>query len=201
MPESKTRKKAPAKKAAPKKSVVRPRPTSVTPADEWMAQAEGQLTELPSGKVVRMRMPGMQAFIASDLIPNELMPIVMQGISLFKPPSEKQLEELRDDPDLLMKVATTMDRVFAYCVTEPQFEPTPTKVSANGRLLIDPSQKEPGVMYTDIVDEQDKSYVFQVAVGGTRDLARFREEQATIVEALSSGQDLVGSPQRDDGDN
>lgn len=184
MPESKKRpaaKKATATKASPKKAP----PSAVTSADEWLSGAEGQIIELPSGKNVRVRMPGLQAFIAADLIPNELLPIMMgkaTGVS-----EDKELMEMRNDPAMLLKLALTMDKIFAYCVTEPKFEPAPTRDLENGRTVLAPDLKKEGVLYTDVVSDDDKGYVFNVAVGGTRDLERFRQEQAAQLATLQTG--------------
>lgn len=152
------------------------RPTAVSSADEWLVEAEGVLTELPSGKVVRTVMPGMQAFIEADLIPNELMPIILGAINQHQPAVTNDLQEMQRDPAMLLKLVETTDRIFAYCVTEPKFE-----------LAVAREERESGVLYTDMVTTEDKTYVFQLAVGGTRDLARFRQEQATELAALQVG--------------
>lgn len=184
MPESKKR---PTAKKAPAKTAPKPpaKVLEVTSADEWMSSAGGQLIELPSGRVVRVRMPGMQAFIGADLIPNELMPIVMRAVSEAKPAEPEELKKLESDPEMLLKLALTMDKIFAYCVTEPQFTMTPTR-EVDGRVLYDNDAKVQGVLYTDAADDDDKGYIFNVAVGGTRDLERFRQEQAEELAALSA---------------
>lgn len=193
MPESKPRKKAAAKKTTARRTAqeVRDavtggtakeraearstRPTQVTSASEWLTEAEGVLEELPSGKVVRVIMPGMQAFIEADLIPNELMPIVLDAIQKQQSTPTNEFQDMQRDPQMLLKLVETTDRIFAYCVTEPVFLPAVPK-----------DQREPGVLYTDMVSMEDKGYVFQIAVGGPRDLAQFRAEQATQLAALSS---------------
>lgn len=182
MPESR-------KRPAPKKAVPTPKkvaPTTVTSADEWAAGAEGQILELPSGKSARVRMPGLQAFIAADLIPNELLPIVM-GRATGESMQDEELAKLRQDPAMLLQLALTMDKIFAYCVTEPKFEPAPTRQLEDGRTVLAPEAKEDGVLYTDVVSDEDKGYVFNVAVGGTRDLERFRAEQSAQLAAVQAG--------------
>lgn len=180
-PRKKTAKKA--AKAAPSQPTAREladeklaasRPTTVTPADEWLEQANGVLVELPSGKAVRVIMPGMQAFIEADLIPNELMPIVLGAIEKHQPAPTKELQDMQRDPQMLLKLVETTDRIFCYCVTEPIFHPAVPR-----------DERKPGVLYADMVGMEDKAYVFNIAVGGTRDLAQFREEQATQLAALS----------------
>lgn len=186
MPESKKRttaKKAPAKAvkggtareiAAEKFAATRP--SQVTGAQEWLTEAEGRLEELPSGKVVRVIMPGMQAFLEADLIPNELMPIIMGAIQKHQPATTTELQDIQRDPAMLLKLVETTDRIFQYCVTEPKFE-----------MAVAREDRVAGVLYTDMVSTEDKGYVFQIAVGGPRDLAGFRAEQATQLAALQAG--------------
>lgn len=186
MPESKKRtaKKAPAKAAArggtakevAAEKLAAKRPSQVTAADEWLQEAEGVLEELPSGKVVRVIMPGMQAFLEADLIPNELMPIILGAIEKHQAAPTKELQEMQRDPAMLLKLVETTDRIFAYCVTEPKFE-----------LAVPREERQPGVLYTDMVSTEDKGYVFQIAVGGPRDLAQFRAEQGAQLAALQAG--------------
>jgi len=47
-----------------------------------------------------------------------------------------------------------------------------------------------GVAYIDWVDFTDKVYLMNFAVGGTRDLETFRQEQNQLLDALSAGKDL-----------
>jgi hypothetical protein len=174
MPESK--KRATAKTATAKRTSPPPRPSSVTAPDEWLAAAQGEITELPSGKSVRVISPGMQAFINADLIPNELMPIILSAINAHQPPDTSDLKAVQQDPQMLLKMVDTVDRIFAYCVVEPKFE-----------LSVPIAERQPGVLYTDMASTEDKTFIFQLAVGGTRDLARFREEQAKELAALQAG--------------
>lgn len=173
---------------------ARPKPTAVTSASEWLEEAEGQLLELPSGKVVRVIMPGMQAFLKADIIPNELMPIVMAAIDEQKPMSSEDAAKLAEDPEMLFKMAEAFDKIFVYCVIEPRFELPPDEddvkvwnerhpdeqVRGPAELRVD------GTLYSDRVHMDDKSFVFNVAVGGTRDLEQFRAESATQMEAIQA---------------
>lgn len=171
----------PAKRAAAKKAAT---PIAVTPTAEWFVGVEGRLLELPSGRVVRVRMPGMQAFLRANLIPNDLLPIVMASINPDDPKAanDDDLKALQKDPKMLIKLSDSMDDIFRYCVTEPQFQPIPT----NDTNEPDETLKEKGVLYVDLVDLEDKTYIFNVAVGGTRDLETFRSEQRAGVARLQS---------------
>ena len=185
-----TTKKAP----VPGKGRVRPRPTAVTPVGEWLEAEEGQLLELPSGKVVRAIMPGMQAFVKADLIPNELMPIVLSAINEQNPMSEDDAAKLAQDPSMLVKMADAFDQIFVYCVVEPKFELPPDEDDRDKYNELHPDEpvgspdelRVRGTLYVDRVSMDDKGYIFNCAVGGTRDLETFREESRTQLETVSA---------------
>lgn len=191
-PRKRVVKKTATKKSTQSKGRARPRPTAVSSAQDWLDEQSGQLLELPSGKVVRVIMPGMQAFLKADIIPNELMPIVLRAIDEQTPMSNEEVKELQKDPELLMKLAASFDKIFVYCVVEPKFELAPDEedVKAWNELHPDEPVRGPaelrvdGTLYADRVHMDDKSYVFNVAVGGTRDLDQFRAESAAQLAAV-----------------
>lgn len=158
--------------AAVKKKLV------ITDPAEWAAEAEGALTELPSGKVVRMILPGMHEFVTLDLIPNSLMPFVEEAIQAggSKPMSQSQIKSMADNKQMLLDASEAMDRIFVHCVTEPIFQMPP----ANRE------DREKGVLYVDMVGIQDKQFVFQRSMGGTVDLEQFRKEQSSVMETISA---------------
>lgn len=172
---------------------ARPKPTTVTSTSEWLQEEEGQLLELPSGKVVRLTMPGMAAFLKADIIPNELMPIVMRAVNEHKPMEDDEIVKLQQDPAMLMKLALAFDAVFVHCVTEPKFELAPDEADVLAYNEIHPNEpvrgpaelRVRGTLYADRVHMDDKSYVFNVAVGGTRDLEQFRAESAAQLAIVS----------------
>jgi hypothetical protein len=150
----------------------------ITSAEEWAAEAEGALTELPSGKVVRMILPGMHEFVTLDLIPNSLMPFVEEAIQAggSKPMSQSQIKSMADNKQMLLDASEAMDRIFVHCVTEPIFQMPPTNRE----------DREKGVLYVDMVGIQDKQFVFQRSMGGTVDLEQFRKEQSSVMETISA---------------
>jgi hypothetical protein len=50
--------------------------------------------------------------------------------------------------------------------------------------------REEGAIYTDMIDETDKIFIFSFAMGGTEDLATFREKRDATMAALSDVQSL-----------
>jgi hypothetical protein len=168
--------------------VTPPKSKEVTSASEWKKQA-GKPLELPSGKVCLARNPGMKPMLSAGLIPNSLIPIVTEALSRGGSPSggaskqdeaiEKQLtEQLKTDPKLLVDMMDAIDAVTVYCVIQPKVHPVPMKEKVDElggvTLIEDPAAKDDDLLYVDEVDFDDKTFIFNWAVGGSRDLERFR---------------------------
>lgn len=146
-------------------------PTSV---EQWKKEAQGIPLPLPSGKTCLVRNVGMQVFLQRGLIPNSLMPLVKEGMKSGKGP-ELNTDDITDE--MLADMIALFDAATVYCVVQPDVQPAP---AIEGERLED-------VLYVDEVDFEDKQFIFQFVVGGTRDLERFREEQGAVVEHLRSG--------------
>jgi hypothetical protein len=160
-----------------------------TSAREWKKSSKSALhdLELPSGHVAQVRAPGMQAFISGGFIPNSLLDIVQSELEINsgKPKksaeaSKKQsvefMKQLQSDPQKTADLFDTIDKVTVHCVVQPPLEFPPDN----------PDHRDDDVLYVDEVDFEDKMYIFQFAVGGAKDLERFRKETASNVDALEN---------------
>jgi hypothetical protein len=111
-----------------------------------------------------------------------------------------------------------MNRVVAYAVVQPKVQNVPdciaevetkkgksvTKGVCGGSVsdkvhrkgednyheFIEP-ERDTELLYADEVDLQDRVFIMNFAVGGTRDLARFRREHRESVARISDEQDLA----------
>lgn len=191
--------KKPAKKAAkkstgrvtPKKEVVVEEPTS---AEGWKAKSTSLVLHVPSGNKALVRNPGIKAFVSAGILPNSLMPIVTEALERGQPPSMSAFQDkVKSDPAMLAEMLESMDKVTLHCVIEPQVHPMPTwdlTDHANDACTAEqvgqeaPQKKDPRRLYVDEVDLEDKLFIFQWAVGGTRDLERFREQYSAGMAAL-----------------
>lgn len=148
---------------------------TITRAKDWKGKAnQAAPLDLPSGNTALVRNPGMQAFLQAGIVPNELMPIILEALDKNDMPD---LEGMQKDPAMLLKVMELMDNITVYCVVEPEVLPVP-----DGGEERDPEQ-----LYADEVAMEDKLFIFQYGVGGTKDLEKFRTEQASALESLSTG--------------
>lgn len=174
-----------------------------TPADQWAGavQVEGSDVALPSGNVARVRQISPAAFLASGLIPNPLMSIIRKSIQEKSGMSPAAMKKITEDNALLVSALELFDRVLAHVMVQPEVKmPPPCKVCgeyANTNQhdsgmpktyhQYKEGDREAGVPYADVVQMDDKMFIFQWAVGGTRDLETFREEFQSRVGDLSNG--------------
>lgn len=178
----------------------------VTSPSEWKSdqsqQAAGKLL-LPSGNVCLAQNPGLLPFIEEGLIPNSLMTIVTRAVEEGKGVKKSEMKEMEADPDKLKDIMQLANTVLLRTVIAPAISPVPTWTeddAEEGRCEeeqvgheIPMPLRKPGKVYVDNVDINDKFFIFQWAMGGTRDLERFRGEQASVVGDLRKGQEMEGA--------
>lgn len=186
-----------------------------TPASQWAGKIDvvGTDVPLPSGNVARVRQVSPSAFLSSGIIPDPLMSIVRKAIATKRGMRPKQVQEIADDPKLLASTLQLFDEMLAYVMVEPKVSMPPacdfgadengngacgeyanTEVHENpterGHHAYSEGAREEGVLYADQVILDDKMFIFNWCVGGTRDLEKFRSEHEAVVESLSDGEDV-----------
>lgn len=176
---------------------VRVTEDNVTPVSEWKsAKTKGHALKVPSGNVALVRNPGMQAFLRAGLIPNSLMPLVTEALERGKPPSPDVLGERLKNLEVIDDMMQAIDSVTIFCVIEPKVTAVPTELTVGGDQISipigDPRRNE-DLLYVDEVDEEDKMFIFNWAVGGTRDLERFRQERENGMASIQHSLDMADS--------
>lgn len=185
---------------------------AATPASQWKnkIQVQGMDLPLPSGNTALVRQISPEAFITSGLIPDPLSKIITEAINSKKGLPPKKMQEMVSDPKQLSSAFELFDRVLCYVVIEPKVEmPPPCKQCgkyANADEHRGPDshayiegERNPDVLYADMVDMEDKMFVFQGCLGGTKDLERFRRELTANLAGLSDGQDVQVPAKRSGG--
>lgn len=154
-----------------------------TSASAWKGKDTGSALELPSGNVALVRAPGMQVFVQKGFIPNSLLPIIQEAINKKKAP---EMDKVELTPETLAEMSELMDAVCVHCVIEPKVHSVPTPVlDPESGSMVEPDRSE-DILYIDEVDLADKTFIFQFAVGGTRDLEQFRKGLEAGVGDLSA---------------
>jgi len=112
------------------------------------------------------------------MIPNRLMPLVQKAMKTG------QMDDVNPqdiDDETMMDLLEMFNTVTAYCVVEPKVHNVP-RTEDGKPLPLD--QRDPELLYADEVDFQDQVFIFNVAVGGTADLEKFRRETEAFMEPV-----------------
>ena len=181
----------PEKRTTPRKQAAKK-----TTGTAERAAAQGVPLDVPSGKTALVRPVGMDVFMQRGMIPNSLMPLVTKAMSENKPMTMADIGEV--DESKMRDVLDLIDDVACFVVRQPKVHrapryneenaPTPEEV---GQVIPFEEREDQTLLYVDEVDMDDKMFIFQFSVGGTRDLERFREQQAAIVPSLPTGDDVA----------
>lgn len=182
---------------------------AATSARDWKnkVNTQGSDLELPSGNTALVRQISPEAFITSGLIPDPLSAVISEAINSKKGLPPKKMEELTKDPKQLASTFELFDRVLCYVVLEPTVSMPPACKVCGKYANTDEhrgenahnyteAQRDPDVLYADMVDMEDKMFVFNWALGGTRDLHKFRDQLTAGMAGLSDGQDVSPAAKR-----
>lgn len=165
----------------------------------WGVETFSDLT-MPSGQLCQVRQPGVQAMIASGVLEaaDTLSTLVdekhIKRVAGKAPNLAKDIDaqSLLSDTDNMTRVFNVVDKVTAYIVVQPSvIRPIRTIPDENRpgeviELPLSPGERVTGQIYTDMVEIQDKMYLFQYAVGGNTDLERFRQQFDSNVGSLAT---------------
>lgn len=200
-----------------------PVPITPTPATQWQGKVEVEGTDLPlpSGNVARVRQLGPTAFLTSGMIPDPLTSLVRQAINSKQGLPPSALNKIADDPKQLTAALEMFDRVLVFAVIMPSIEMPPACAFDVNLGVGDPKpcgeyantdrhqkvghpdyhkyregDREPGTLYADQVKMDDKMFVFNWVLGGTRDLSKFREQLSGTVESLQDSKPVQGKAKR-----
>lgn len=157
----------------------------------WGSNGTGVIEDLtvPSGQLCLVRRPGVEGLIKEGILKDfdTLTSLVqvehIDRVEKGKRPSADEAElgkQIFADPDKFMQMIHVVDRVVTAVVMQPVIEMTPNDVT----------RREKGVVYADMIELEDKMFIFQYAVGGTRDIERFREEFEESVGSVELGKPL-----------
>lgn len=172
-----------AKKTATKKTASAAR--KVTSVQEWKASLKPTPLEMPSGHTALVKRPGMQVFLDRGMIPNSLMPIVMEALKTGEMPAIDEAA-MEQDPVVLEEIGQLINDVTVYCVVEPVVAPVPEAGD----------ERDEDTLYVDEVDMLDKMHIFQFAVGGTSDLETFRESATASMGSVPRRKNVAGTAKR-----
>lgn len=149
----------------------------------WGAGTSGETVEdllCPSGQLALVRRPGVEGLLKAGILHqlDSLTALVQQNLDGKNASTEAALDDMMRDPEKLANMMRIIDKVVCYVVVKPEVQTTPDDIT----------RRQDGVVYADMVDLEDKLFILNYAVGGTRDLERFRSEHTAGMGALADGQ-------------
>lgn len=171
--------------------------SSASSEDRYAPQAWGSVGQyedvtFPSGQLALVRRPGLQGLLAAGVLHqmDTLTPLIQQhkdratGKRAKELDEQKLMKDILGDEKKLEELMHLLDRITVHCVVKPEIQMTPNDVT----------RRVTGAIYADMVDLEDKLFLFNYAVGGSRDIARFRGESAALVGSLQSDEEDEGDP-------
>lgn len=151
----------------------------------------------PSGAEVRVRRPGVPGLVSAGVIDNvDLVTNIVQEKHIKRARGVKpamNAKSLLADKEGLLQAMAVIGKIVSYCILLPEVRCAYVFATVDGKevaRLIPPEDREQGVIYSDTIPEEDQMFVMQFAVGGTRDLERFREQLSENVGSVADGEDL-----------
>jgi len=190
MPATPQDRKAPRKTTAKRATTRRPSSATGTPepvaGDEAYAptawgSAPGSTAEdltMPSGQRALVRRPGIESLLKAGIIHDiDFLTGVVEEKHIKRVKGGRpapDVTQILADPAQLERLTHVVDRVVCHVVVKPHVEMTPSDIT----------RREAGVIYCDMIDLEDKLFIMNFAVGGTRDLERFRGELSESVAGL-----------------
>lgn len=153
---------------------------------QWGTVGQSEDLEMPSGQLALVRRPGLQKLMQAGVLNNmDVLTKIVQSDHVQKTGAVgmDQITDLLNDPQKIDEMMRVIDKIVVYCVVQPELHMTPDDVT----------NRVPGRVYADQVELDDKMFIFQFAMGGTRDLDRFRKESEVAVGSLGDVKDVEGT--------
>ena len=170
--------------------VVQPQAQAPTSAAEWRsARKQGFLVTLPSGQNVMVRRT-LDLFerLRDGKIPNPLAGIVSEMIEN----KSQQVDMSNMDETALAQMLMYIDETVVRMMISPQVVMEPANAPAGW-------EPPAGCIATSDIDLADKIFLFNVAQGGTADLATFRAQAEALVGSVPDGNGIPSAPVGSDG--
>lgn len=158
--------------------------------------------ELPSGNTCLVIRPGVQGLIKYGILDSLDSLTGLVQTELIDPHDPKKMQaavaRMAERPEDLTTAMDLVDKVIAYVVQQPSVL-RPIQMTVDGKPSLDAdgnevplrdSERDPEALYVDDVDLEDKMFIFQFVVGGTRDIETFRAESANMLGGVPTIQNV-----------
>jgi hypothetical protein len=176
---------------------------------KWASQLSD--LDLPSGEIAQVRRPGMQGLIKAGVLHSmDSLTGLVQSEVIPKAEGRPIVssEDVMQDPEKLEAMLDQVDKIVLYVVVQPPLvKPVRMNTDENGDLILDRFKKptpmldaegkeiflpfderEAEVVYLDYVELEDKMFIMNFALGGTRDLEDFRKKSEEAMGSIPNGE-------------
>ncbi len=162
----------------------------VSSASDFKKKDKGIELELPSGEVCLIKRPGVEGLIADGVFSDRLLPVIQKSIDAAKggKSSSVDIDGVMADTKLMADIMQTYDKVCAKVVIAPKVVLHRRETEPGVWEDIPDEERDDEKVYTDEVDLDDKIFIFQFVMGGSDDLARFREQLESSMAAVPDGE-------------
>lgn len=162
----------------------------------WKKQGVLTDLELPSGETCLARRPGIKGLIKAGVLHSmdSLTGLVeTEVIPKAEGKPNVDIAALVKDQDRLEAMMTMVDKIVCVVVAEPVVLPVMVQeVDEDDNPVFDDAaepvmreirddERDPKAIYVDYIEIEDKMFIMNFAVGGTIDLARFRQETKDVM--------------------
>lgn len=153
----------------------------------WGASRGYEEIVTPSGQLCLVRRPGVQNLIEAGVLHDvDTLSAIVSEEHIKRVKGDDGSEATEIDVDSFAKDAASVanvlhvvDRVVTFCVIKPEVVMTPNDVTS----------RQAGVIYADMIDIDDRMFIFNYAVGGTRSVEQFRKDSQALVGGVASVED------------
>lgn len=152
-------------------------------------KTRGHEITVPSGQTCLVKRPGVEGLIELGLLDkvDGLTGLVDQKhIKRVKGEKTVDVEALAKDTDSLMNVIKTVNEIVVHVVLEPKLLPVPEEGT----------ERDAEAVYVDDVDLEDKMFIFQYSIGGSKDLEKFRQQSKQNVGGVDTGKTVARKTKR-----
>lgn len=163
-----------------------------------------QLT-LPSGQTCLAKRPGLESLMFSGhLLDLDTLTATVDKKHIRRVRGGNGVSDGVDidpasilkDPDALRKIIRLADSLLPQIVVEPKVAIHYTTDDEDVDHPIPKESRKPGLIYTDQIHYEDKMFLMQFGIGGTRDAEQFREQSGQAVASVVPIEGVQGAPER-----
>ena len=164
--------------------------------------------ECPSGTWCQVRKPNPKQLISLGFMDNfdTLTALVdKKHVKRVKGKAVPDVSSMMKNPKAVMDAMALADKIAEHVVLQPTLKrPVKRVFDENGKPILNEDGKPveedleghervDGVIYTDMIDDIDKMFIMQFAVGGSSDLTKFREQIGELNVDLGNVDEVASS--------